>query len=399
MSVFARALALVPLALALSCGGCRKADPTPAADPARPALRVTPVPPQTGEPVRLVGREGIYCAVRHDEPHLACIGTDVLKLRPEVPEPYDENIVASARANVPVVVRDFPIADVTPECALWEDGTVRCWGANHGGAIVPTPVDGLKPSRGFADGGQRCSLATDGEVQCWFQKLCTSAAGQKEDRGLDVSPVGGLPPAVAISVGGGLGCAIDETGQVWCWGYVDAVDACTGQTAKQITGLDDAVQIVTGNGSACALSSAGTVKCWAENHWGALGRPETEIRFSPEPLSIPDICTAVEIRGFRGALAALEDDGDVWMWGWDMTGDKNDVAPRVVPEASPAIDIVVGSSHGCALLADHNLRCFGKRIDRRPDKSVRPPFEDKAVWIAPRAYVFGTLSREVPSVE
>src|SRR5690606_29036531 len=137
---------------------------------------------------------------------------------------------------------------------------------------------GLKPSRGFVHGSQRCSLATDGEVQCWGRDLCAPS----DERAPGALPVPGLPPAIALSGGGGMGCAIDRDNQVWCWGELEARDVCNDGTAQRIAGVDEAIQITTGSACACALSTAGTIRCWGENHWGVLGRPETEIEFSPE---------------------------------------------------------------------------------------------------------------------
>lgn len=89
-------------------------------------------------------------------------------------------------------------------------------------------------------------------------------------------------------------------------------------------------------------------------------------------------------------MVALKANGEVWIWGDDLTSRDQNRKARRVPDVEKAIDIVAGNEFGCALLADHNIRCFGPRVDRNVTKprgpyglnsSGRPVYEDKQTWI------------------
>ena len=222
---------------------------------------------------------------------------------------------------------------------------------------------------------------------CWETELCNPSDERSKRAPLARSPVAGLPPASVVSVGQRIACAIDRSGKVWCWGYVESRNECAGQVAQLVPSVDDAVEIVTGRGSACARSGSGEIACWGDNWFGVLGVPESEVAFATEPMAMAGVAPAVELQGRDGEFVALKDDGEVWIWGWPLTGDKENLAPRRVEGIDKAIDIVIGSENGCALLHDHNLRCFGARIERGIKRGMgRPAFEDKATWLHPRAY-------------
>jgi alpha-tubulin suppressor-like RCC1 family protein len=123
------------------------------------------------------------------------------------------------------------------------------------------------------------------------------------------------------------------------------------------------------------------VKCWGGNARTGLGVAHPETDFVVEPVVVPGVDRVVDLQGYASQKIALRDDGEVWIWGWAMTRDDDNPAPRRVEEIEAAIDIVVGDEYGCALLPDHNLRCFGPRIERAIAKGAgRPPFEDGALW-------------------
>jgi hypothetical protein len=141
------------------------------------------------------------------------------------------------------------------------------------------------------------------------------------------------------------------------------------------------VQIVAGDESACALTAGGDVCCWGSNVGGGLGVPAAALPFSIDPVTIPLTSPMVKLSVKDAGFIALSSMGEVWYWGLTLTGDREDPSPRRAEGIERAIDIISGSALGCALLADHSIRCFGRRVDNRPPEVPRPAFEDKATWV------------------
>jgi alpha-tubulin suppressor-like RCC1 family protein len=139
----------------------------------------------------------------------------------------------TARAE-PVVVTDgtTPLAGVTAlaagdafTCALMDDTSVRCWGANNdcqlGVAAMPSsPLPVAAPVRDAvflaAGTAHACAVLASGKAVCWG----------KNDFGQIGAPAGDcrpvpvelpLPYVTAIAAGGSHACAVDEIG-LWCWG-------------------------------------------------------------------------------------------------------------------------------------------------------------------------------------
>ena len=117
-------------------------------------------------------------------------------------------------------------------CALLNNGAVMCWGDNTYGQLgngasgpgvfstVPVPVSGLSSGViGLSSGyGFNCALMNDGRVKCWGN----NAQGELGDGTTTASStpvsVSNITDAVAISTGNQYACALLKTGSVMCWG-------------------------------------------------------------------------------------------------------------------------------------------------------------------------------------
>ena len=184
-------------------------------------------------------------------------------------------------------------------CAL-SAGKVECWGDNSyqqlgvDPAILPSsnvaiPVAGLEGIQ--VDEISAASLHTcaraGADVYCWGDNLAQELA-------LDGVTSAGptkipLPiAAVTIATGVDFGCALGDTGAIYCWGsnnwgergIADNPPSVLPNLVPQIS----ATKIFGGNGaSVCALTSDSAVRCWGENDFGQLGDGETSQ--SPQPSS------------------------------------------------------------------------------------------------------------------
>lgn len=254
------------------------------------------------------------------------------------------------------------------QCALIEDGTVRCWGDNSYGQLgdgtnqsraQPTTVTGLSGAVAVDAGlWATCALLIGGTVSCW---------------GFNSSPVPtpvvGLTDVTSVSVDGGVGCALIEDGTVECWGDNSAGQLGDGTTdfravPSPVLGLTDVVAIDVGGYRVCAVVIDGTVHCWGatDDHW-AIGPPlPHQIRTRPE--LVTGLAGATAVRAglqHNCALAA----GTVMCWGHNSSGQIGDgtTTYRAIPTAAVGVSgvttLAVGFTRTCAVAVGGTVWCWG----------------------------------------
>src|SRR5947209_8475172 len=184
-------------------------------------------------------------------------------------------------------------------CALLQDGTVRCWGANDFGQLgngtsapvpgtpttfnpTPVTVSGITTAVAISAGGwHTCALLRDGTIQCWGQntygQLGDGSPITRPAPGRSSTPVTvtGITTAIAIEAGIFHTCALLADGTLQCWGRNDEGRLGNGTTADSstptiVSGITPAA-VAPGAEHACAILRDGTVRCWGDNNWGQLG--------------------------------------------------------------------------------------------------------------------------------
>ena len=240
-------------------------------------------------------------------------------------------------------------------CVSFNAGAVRCFGNNDWGslginsktnigdgpgemppadALVGNSVRAIRPGRYHP-----CAITTNRELRCWGRNTSGQLGQGVADSALG-DDVGELPLAGEIKVG-----------------FLVA-DAGGGETHT------------------CARSAEGAVRCWGGNQYGQLGHADAFAVIGDEPGELP--AADVELGGPAAQLAvgylhncALMQDGAVRCWGFGMNGrlgnestssvglGPGDMPPVPVKLGGPAVQVVVGEAHTCALMENGAVRCFG----------------------------------------
>jgi alpha-tubulin suppressor-like RCC1 family protein len=321
-------------------------------------------------------------------------------------------------------------------CALLRDGSTKCWGddsfgqlgladgnaSGYGGASKTQMGDKLAAlSFGHDVNGapltatslsagdyHNCAVLNDGSVKCWgYDAYGQLGLGDVNNRGLAAGSMGDALPAVAlgtgrtalaVDAGGYHSCALLDNGTVKCWGY-DAYGALgQGDTASRGVAAgqmgDNLPAIPLGDGltaraiaggytHTCALLGNHQVKCWGYNAYGQLGLGDTNNR-GVAPYQMGNYLPFVSLGAGRSAVAlaagnfhtcALLDNGQVKCWGWGAVGalgqgDTNNrgSAPNQMGDNLPpvalgagrsAIAITAGGYSTCAVLDDRQIKCWG----------------------------------------
>ncbi|MED5484982.1 MAG: hypothetical protein VYE59_00040, partial [Candidatus Thermoplasmatota archaeon] len=264
-------------------------------------------------------------------------------------------------------------------CALFEDGDVKCWGANGVGQLgvgntwntgtASIAVDfgndmkALDISLGY---DHSCAILENGLMKCWGDNkdgelgigktttaLGTSALGSNSDfRFIDLGSDRGV---FKISTGQAMSCALATDGEVYCWGANNQGRLGTGSNPSSNVGdseseMGDNLVAVdfgtdiktqqlyiskgelnfnyysTGNPHSCAINSDGKVRCWGTGSYGELGNEITDT-IGDSLSEVGDNFIITDIGGNVESLAlgyhstcAIREDGQVRCWGLNAYG-------------------------------------------------------------------------------
>ena len=156
---------------------------------------------------------------------------------------------------------------------------------------------------------------------------------------------------VALAAGAEHTCALRAGGTVVCWGsnevgQIGVDGGGIAWTPREVSGVTDAVQIAGAAGVTCARRKGGAVRCW-----GAVRKAF--------PLSSKDdvagVAGAREIAVGPDKLTVLLGDGSVV-----QKSLRDDSPARRVEGVPPAVQVSAGYRHACALLPNHDVRCWGR---------------------------------------
>jgi alpha-tubulin suppressor-like RCC1 family protein len=191
------------------------------------------------------------------------------------------------------------------------------------------------------------------------------------------TPVSITLPAGArqISSGGLNSAAVLANGTLATWGENVSGEIGDGTTTLRNTpvvvpGLSGITQVAAGF-HMLALDSGGQVWSWGTNNSGELGNGTTSQQSgsNPTPVPVPGLSGIVQIAGGQGDSFALQSNGTVWAWGYNVRGQLGDgtTVNRDRPEQIPALfgikKIVAGYSATYAIRADGSVLAWGDNAE------------------------------------
>lgn len=180
-------------------------------------------------------------------------------------------------------------------CALLDDGSAVCWGGDSFGQLgddalfaqQPTPAvvalpAGRRAAAIGAGGVHTCALLDDGSAACWGADV-QGGLGDDAPLANKATPVAVALPAgrrtTAISAGGSHACAVLDDGSLACWGRdgegelgddAPLADKATPVLALLPTGRR-VVAVSAGRFHTCAILDDGSGRCWGSDAQGQLG--------------------------------------------------------------------------------------------------------------------------------
>jgi alpha-tubulin suppressor-like RCC1 family protein len=305
-------------------------------------------------------------------------------------------------------------------CALFEDGSVKCWGDHAHGQLGLGNTDGhgdqvdeMGPGLPLVDldseasvsslasgHDHTCALMSDGRVKCWGANSSGQLGiGEWTNRGDDADELGDELPSVNLGfevedlcAGASYSCALSTGGAVKCWGDNEFGQLGQGDTANRggvgdelgdtLPAIDlggDAEAISCDSRHACAQMSGASLKCWGYNQDGQLGLEDSEHRGDAademgNALAAVDLDGAVSSISTRWSHSCALVDGEVKCWGDNDNGGlgQGDDTPRgasagsMGPNLDPValgsfdtVELAVGFGHTCARSDAGEVKCWG----------------------------------------
>ena len=180
-------------------------------------------------------------------------------------------------------------------------------------------------------------------------------------------------------------CALDTTGVAYCWGlntYGQLGDGSTAEsnipvavdTAGVLAGKNLS-QITAGTQSTCALDSTGNAYCWGDNESGELGNGTATSSSVPVAVDTGGILAGKSLTQISAAnggshTCSLDNLGDAYCWGFNSLGQLGDggTADSLVPVAVDTggvlagknlTQITTGGGHTCTLDTAAAVYCWG----------------------------------------
>lgn len=310
-------------------------------------------------------------------------------------------------------------------CAILDNATVKCWGENAGGRLglgdttdrgdgasemgdnLPAVSLGTgRTATAIAAGSSHaCAILDNGTVKCWGANANGQLGlGDTSSRGDGASEMGDDLPtvslgtgrtAIAISARTLTTCALLDNYTVKCWGSGSDGRLGQGDTTTRGDGANEMgdnlpaivigtpVRVASQQDSTCVERSNASVKCWGTNPAGQLGLGDTASRGDGANemgsyLPTVDLASGFETAiltaaGNHACAASLA--GTAKCWGFNLYGQlglgdanyRGDGASEMGSNL-PTVDlgngaVVVGLStpgnHSCALLDGGTVKCWG----------------------------------------
>lgn len=267
---------------------------------------------------------------------------------------------------------------------------IRVTGLDLGGSVTSSLASGYS---------HNCAIGEAGQVRCWGGnyrgQLGIGSTNYIGDNELPSQGADAMTGAHKVAAGVEHTCALDEAGDVYCWGsniygqagqynpysyyyyyYYYYNQYVTRPTRVQLPGK--AVDIAAGAHHTCALLETGDAQCWGYNYNGELGRGYVSNSYyngyyyrydqtwQPAPVRLGAKASSLAAGAYH--TCAVLESGKARCWGQGYHGQLGTSSTGSVSDPSRGGDvqlagtitsIAAGALHTCALMDTGSLRCFG----------------------------------------
>lgn len=298
-------------------------------------------------------------------------------------------------ASLLVVLSSVHAAPDAPILDIWS------WGSNDAGKLgsvppnltVPWPIHVQKRWIAVAGGGgHSVALTADGEVWTWGSNEKGELGNGTNAPSLLPQKVPGLGGITLIAAGLSYTLAYRASdGVLFAWG-----SNTVGQLGQPDTLLSSnvpveiavpgtLVQLSAGGAHAVALTSDGRVYAWGGNARGQIGFGDFVDHRVPVLVPLPGRARSVGA-GASHTIAALDPDGAVYTWGWNVFGQlgrgydgtptDGEATPSPAIGVTDATEVTAGDLHCLARTSDGHVWAWGYNTEGQLGNGPRDPLID-----------------------
>lgn len=282
----------------------------------------------------------------------------------------------------------FSFTSSTP-CMVADTGSVYCWGSNadqHAGAgdqqYAPSPT--LIADEGYSytqvHSGQLFACGLEGaqsHARCWGAGRYLGNPEAPEFYGSLPLPVQPTHNFDRLAAGPVTACARVEYENFQCWGANESAQMGDGTQTSEWgllkPGFDNTslekVSLSEDNG--CGIDAEGDLYCWGRSDLGVVGNnysgqiPQTR----PALVGYEHKWRSVSVG--PTAACAITDQHELYCWGSNQYGllattvrssDQIAQAPQPTAFDGAVLDVSVGTSSACAVMATGHMTCWGTSL-------------------------------------
>ncbi len=274
-------------------------------------------------------------------------------------------------------------------CAITRTELAYCWGFNQDGELgngsttmstQPVATAGGLNFRQVSGGKYHsCGVTFSGEGYCWGSNLEGQLGREVEVQ--SETPVLNSRAITfgSISVGRAHSCGLNLIGDAFCWGsnIGGQLGYATQHTSSDTAGFVRTTQIfhriASGGFHNCALNGTGQAYCWGFNDQGQLGNgttvtvfPDTAAAAPPWVLPVSGAIAFDSITAGYKHTCALTPAGAAYCWGensWGQLGDgttTRSLVPVAVAGGLTFRSLSAGFYHTCGVLTTGEAHCWGR---------------------------------------
>lgn len=264
---------------------------------------------------------------------------------------------------------------------LSNNGTMYIWGNNwngqlgngtncsyseHGSLIPVKVIENIKQ---IGLGYYQCGAVTnDGELYMWGNNTFGQLGnGTSRD---SLSPKKIFDNVKQFKTNYGHSAALTENGELYLWGYSFYGQVGNGKVTpygesgilEPVKVMDNVKHIALGTMHSAAITDSGELYLWGSNENGQLGNGEIgSKKYSTQPIKIMDNISQVSLGSVHSA--ALTENGELYMWGSNESGQLGDKTIDYTKEPVKIMDnvkqISLGYSHSAVIKTDGSLYVWG----------------------------------------
>ena len=186
-------------------------------------------------------------------------------------------------------------------CGITTAGVLKCWGTNSNGQIgnsttttvtSPTIIDsGITYASVSAGSGHTCGITTAGVLKCWGYNAYGQVGNNSTTMVTAPTVVSSGTVFTKVSLGENSTCALTTAGLLQCWGDNQSAQLGDGTSVfnrPSPTPINSSViytNIANGSYNGCAINNSNQLFCWGYVGQGAVGNGTKITYTSPVPVS------------------------------------------------------------------------------------------------------------------